>query len=64
MNTNDNNNLLTPQQAADYLGITLYALYYLKRTRKLTCYKINGKLRFRPDDMDVYLDKCRIPAVE
>ena len=63
MNTN-NNNLLTPEQAAQHLGIKVGTIYYLRRTRQIDCYKVGGKLRFRPEDLDAYLESCRIPAVD
>lgn len=56
--------LLTPQEAADYLGIRAGTLYYLRRTKQVACYLVGRKLRFRRADLEAYLDKCRVPAVE
>ena len=60
--SSDKKNLIDPLQAAQYLSIKVGTIYYLRRTRQIDCYKVGGKLRFRSEDLDTYLEKCRIPA--
>ena len=56
--------LLTPEETAEYLKIKLGTLYYLRRTRQVACYLVGRKLRFRQEDLDAYLEKCRVPAAK
>lgn len=66
METNNENRagLMDLEHAAAYLGITPKSLYWLKRTRQVTHYVVNRKLRFSKEDIDNYLERVRIPAAD
>ena len=56
--------LMNLERAAEYLSIKVSTLYYLRRTKQITCYLVGGKLRFRQEDLDAYVEKCRLPAAD
>ena len=54
-------NLLTYQQAADYLQMPLPTLYSLVCRRKIPCIKLTGRMvRFDPVRLQEWLDSMRI----
>ena len=56
-------NLLTTQEAADYIGLKVSYLHKLKRKRVIAFYKPNGKLCvFDRDDLDKWLTRLRVPC--
>ena len=56
--------LMTKSEAAQYLKISEWSLYNLKRIRQVACCKIAGKLMFKRDDLDAYIERNRIPAAD
>ena len=54
--------LLTKQKAAQYLNISEWSIYHLKRTKQIACCMIAGKLMFRIADLDDYIERHRIAA--
>ena len=60
----DSRQLMTPEEAAEYLKIKLGTLYYLRRTRQVACYLVGRKLRFRQEDISArgFSLQCRIYA--
>ncbi len=49
-------NLLTPRQAAEILGIKLSTLYKYSMSEKIPTVKILGNLRFRSDALQEFID--------
>jgi len=49
-------NLITPDELADFLKISKSSIYRLVDERKLPFCKVGGSLRFRKNDIDKYLD--------
>ncbi len=49
-------NLLTPQEAAEILGIKLSTLYKYSMSGKIPTVKILGNLRFRTDALQEFID--------
>lgn len=58
-------NLLTTQEAADYIGLKVSYLHKLMMKRVIPFYKPNGKLCFfDKDDLDKWLMRVRVPSQE
>ena len=55
--------LLTVEQAADYLNITTHFTRRLIRERRIPFLKVGRLIRFRRTDLDAYLTTCAVPAV-
>jgi len=55
--------LLTVEQAADYLNITTHFTRRLIRERRIPFLKLGRLVRFRRTDLDTYLTACAVPAV-
>ena len=56
-------NLLTTQEAADYIGLKVSYLHKLMMKRVVPFYKPNGKLCFFDrDDLDKWLTRVRVPS--
>ena len=54
---------LNSQQAAEYLGLSIFYLRKLMMRRIITMYKPGGKACFfDPDDLDAYLKSIRISS--
>ncbi len=56
------NKLLTVQQAAEFLNVKPDSVRYLRRTRQLGSLKVAGKVRFKPEHIEEYLDRHETPA--
>lgn len=71
-NSNDNNRVkikepnkqvLTADEAADYLGITRSYLYKMTMRKEIPYYKPNGKnLYFDLDELNSWIKKCRVSS--
>ena len=55
--------LLNLREAAEYLAIKETSVYWLHRTKQISHYRVNGKLRFSTTDLDKYLESVRVEAV-
>lgn len=55
--------LLTVEQAADYLNITDHFVRRLIRERRIPFLKVGRLVRFRRADIEAYLRECAVPAV-
>jgi excisionase family DNA binding protein len=55
--------LLNTKQAADYLGRDVYFVRRLVQNREIRHYKIGGRLRFDPADLDDFLITCRVETL-
>ncbi len=51
----ENSNLLTPQQAADYLNIKLSKIYQMSMRKTLPVCKVGKLIRFRRQDLDKFI---------
>ena len=58
-NTNQHNPLrtqiMTPKEAAKYLGLHLITIYRLIKKGELPCFKIGGQWRFKKDLLDSWI---------
>lgn len=52
----ENSNLLTPKQAADYLGIKLSTIYSMCMKRQIPFIKIGRLNRFRTQDLNKWIE--------
>jgi excisionase family DNA binding protein len=55
--------LLTVAEVAQWLSVSSSLVYQLVESGKLPIYRIGngrGAIRFRPEDIEAYLDGCRI----
>ena len=50
------NNLLTVPEACRYLSISRATLYRLMDAGNIRRVRIGGSVRFRPDDLDAFID--------
>ena len=58
MDTNENGyRLLTPVQVADLLQVKLRRVYDLVQARRLRAVRVGQQLRFRPQDVDAFLER-------
>jgi excisionase family DNA binding protein len=55
--------LLTVEQAADYLNITDHFVRRLIRERRIPFLKVGRLVRLRRTDLEDYLTTCAVPAV-
>ncbi len=55
---------LDVSQAAYYLGITDRFVRKLVEQRRIAFLKVGRLIRFRADDLDAYLDSCRVEALD
>lgn len=55
--------LLTVEQAADYLNITDHFVRRLIRERRIPFLKVGRLVRLRRSDIEAYLAACAVPAV-
>ena len=55
----ESGNLLTPQQAADYLGIKLSTIYSLCMRKTIPFVKIGRLNRFRMQDLNKWIESHR-----
>ena len=55
--------LLTVEQAADYLNITAHFVRRLIRERRIPFLKVGRLVRLRRTDIEAYLAGCAVPAV-
>ena len=60
---NSSSDLLTVEQAADYLNITEHFVRRLIRERRIPFLKVGRLVRLRRADIDAYLAGCAVPAV-
>ncbi|MGC9961152.1 MAG: helix-turn-helix domain-containing protein [Acidimicrobiales bacterium] len=60
----DGARLLNIAQAAGYLGLSVRHLRRLVQERRLSHYKVGGRLVFEPRDLDALLSKSRREAVQ
>lgn len=54
--------LLTIQEAANVLGVSVRTVHTLKKLRQLTYIRVRGSLRFDPAHLDEYLQKRIVRA--
>lgn len=53
----EGNNLMTPQEAADYLKVKLSTIYNWSWKKILPTCKLGKLLRFRKNDLDEFISK-------
>ncbi|MHB8439035.1 MAG: helix-turn-helix domain-containing protein [Acidimicrobiales bacterium] len=51
---------LSTKEAAEQLGVTLRSLYRFIDEGSLRAYKFGRVIRLRPEDVDVFVESCRI----
>jgi excisionase family DNA binding protein len=54
--------LFTVDEAAEYLRVSRRQVYKLVRAGEIRGYRVGERLRFRPQDVDVYLEQRREPV--
>jgi excisionase family DNA binding protein len=58
-------NLITPDELANFLKISKSSIYRLVEERKLPFHKVGGSLRFKKEVIDKYLDEvCFEPIIK
>lgn len=57
------NKLMKSKAAAEYLDMSLDTLYYFVSTRQIPHLKIGGRLRFRQDQIDKWLQSKQVEVV-
>lgn len=54
--------LLSRQDAAAYLGVSLATIDRLIRDREVTITRIGKRVKFDQDDLDAYIDRSKVYA--
>ena len=54
--------LLTIQEVSQLLHIKPATLYSWAAQGRMPCFKLHGLVRFRREDLDQWLDSCRMPS--
>ena len=54
---------MTVAQAAEKIGISASKLYELVACRRISHYRIGGKILMSDEDISAYLETCRVGAV-
>lgn len=53
--------MMTPNEVADWLGMSKATIYRLcARADGLRSYKVGNRTRFKPEDVDEYLERCLV----
>jgi excisionase family DNA binding protein len=52
---------MSTKEAAEHLGVTLRSLYRFIDEGTLAAYKFGRVIRLKADDVDGFIDACRIP---
>jgi excisionase family DNA binding protein len=55
--------MLTEQDVAELLGITVRAIRRLRSERRIRYVKAGRSVRFRPADVDAYLDRQTVETI-
>jgi excisionase family DNA binding protein len=63
MSTETNPILLTPQEAADYLNVSLRMVRRIIETKRISYIKIGKHIRFDKNEIDAYLSAHTIRAL-
>jgi excisionase family DNA binding protein len=63
-NVDEIKGLLTEKQSADYLNISYETLRKnLRPKKKISFVRISNSVRYKQSDLDAYVEKCRVKAV-
>ncbi len=54
---NGQRKLLTPPEVASFLQVKLPRVYELVRARRIRAFRIGRQLRFRPEDLEAFLER-------
>jgi excisionase family DNA binding protein len=54
-------NLLTVNQAAAFLATSRWSVYRLVRCGELRAVRVGERLRFKPDDLEAYIEREPVP---
>lgn len=57
-------NFLTVKGVAALLNVKISTIYAWAEQSKIPCYKLNGALRFREEDILAWLKTCKLTAKE
>ncbi len=52
---------LSTKEAAEHLGVTLRSLYRFIDEGSLAAFKFGRVIRLKSDDVDAFIEDCRIP---
>ncbi|HLN42448.1 MAG TPA: helix-turn-helix domain-containing protein [Acidimicrobiales bacterium] len=52
---------LSTKEAAEHLGVTLRSLYRFIDEGALSAFKFGRVIRLKSDDVDAFIENCRIP---
>ncbi len=63
-NVDEIKGLLTEKQSADYLNISYETLRKnIRPKKKISFVRISNSVRYKLSDLDAYIEKCRVKAV-
>ena len=57
METRKRTQIMTPKEAAKYLGLHVVTVYRLIKKGELPCFRIGGQWRFKKDLLDEWIEK-------
>lgn len=60
----NNNQLFTPQQAAEYLGVKVQTLAIWRATKRypIPYIKIGRLVKYKKEDLDAYISECAVSS--
>ena len=56
--------ILSPQEAADFLGVSLRTIRYWVAERKIPYFHLGRFIRFKPADLTAFLESGRVDPLE
>jgi excisionase family DNA binding protein len=56
--------ILTPEEAADFLGVSLRTIRYWVAERRIPYFHLGRFIRFKPADLTAFLESGRVDAIE
>jgi excisionase family DNA binding protein len=56
--------ILTPEEAADFLGVSLRTIRYWVAERRIPYFHLGRFIRFKPADLTAFLESGRVDPLE
>jgi excisionase family DNA binding protein len=56
--------ILTPEEAADFLGVSLRTIRYWVAERRIPYFHLGRFIRFKPADLTAFLESGRVEPLE
>ena len=64
METNTNTNTMKPEDLAKLLNLSKRTVYRLIEKRQIPFLKVYGRIRFKPEDVENFMESARVEAIK